>query len=117
MIGGQNDKQKATGGKQQLNRLSVTAPQRWWRLVYVDYLLFWLERKKTVWKNINLSFLYFSPIMTALLQEYENLVSQVTIIRLWWKGFKNQEDVNTSSKKAQIAINHSYLDTLINFSL
>lgn len=48
MIGGQNDKQKATGGKQQLNRLSVTAPQRWWRLVYVDYLLFWLERKKTV---------------------------------------------------------------------
>lgn len=54
-------------------------------------------------KNINLSFLYFSPIMTALLQEYENLLSQVTIIRLWWKEFKNQEDVNTSSKKAPIA--------------
>ena len=35
-------------------------------------LLLLLERKKKGLKNINLSFLYFSPIITALFQAYEN---------------------------------------------
>lgn len=48
MTGRQNDQKKATGGKQELNRPSVMAPQRWWWFIYVDCLLFWLERKKTV---------------------------------------------------------------------